>query len=129
MACDMESNKAGKMSPDTIVQLSVDELKNVGKMSVLEVFSEDSVLDKLEHVIKPLMEPYKEALKTANAKIESLDKNVASQQITITRLSHEVEDIKIRNNDIEQHGRKGSVRIFGLPEITHAAQLTRSLRS
>ena len=27
MACDMESNKAGKIGPDTIVQLSVDELK------------------------------------------------------------------------------------------------------
>ena len=87
-------------------------------MSVLEAFSEDCVLDKLEHVIKPLIEPYKEAVKTANAKIDSLDKKVASQQITITRLSHEVEDLKIKNDDLEQHGRKGSARIFGVPENT-----------
>ena len=59
-------------------------------MSVLEAFSEDSILDELEHIIKPLIEPYKEAVKTANANIDSLDKKVASQQITITRLSHDI---------------------------------------
>ena len=118
MASETDSSKTGKMGPDTIVQLSVDELKNIVKMSVLEAFSEDCVLDKLEHVIKPLIEPYKEAVKTANAKIDSLDKKVASQQITITRLSHEVEDLKIKNDDLEQHGRKGSARIFGVPENT-----------
>ena len=118
MASETDSSKTGKMGPDTIVQLSVDELKKIVKMSVLEAFSEDSVLDKLEHVIKPLIEPYKEAVKTVNAKIDSLDKKVASQQITITRLSHEVEVLKIKNDDLEQHGRKGSARIFGVPENT-----------
>ena len=67
MASETDSSKTGKMVPDTIVQLSVDELKNIVKMSMLEAFSEESVLDKLEHVIKPLIEPYKEAVKTANA--------------------------------------------------------------
>ena len=117
MASETDSSKTGKMGPDTIVHLSVDELKNIVKMSVLEAFSEDCVLDKLEHVIKPLIEPYKEAVKTANAKIDSLDKKMASQQITITRLS-QVEDLKIKNDDLEQHGRRGSARIFGVPENT-----------
>ena len=59
MASETDSSKTGKMGPDTIVQLSVDELKNIVKMSVLEAFSEDSVLDKLEHVINLLIEPIK----------------------------------------------------------------------
>ena len=67
------------------------------------------------------MEPYKEALKTANAKIDSPDKKVASQQITITWLSHEVDDLKIRNDDIEQCGWKGSARFFGIPENTQGS--------
>ena len=60
-----------KMGPE-IIQLSVDDLKNAVKMPMLEAFSEDSVLDKLKHVIKPFIEPYKQALKTANAKIDPL---------------------------------------------------------
>ena len=127
MASEPDSNKTDKMGPE-IIQLSVDELKTVVKMSVLEAFSEDSVLDKLKHVIKPLIEPYKEALKTANAKIDCLENKVTSQQTTITRLSHEIDDLKIRNDDLEQHGRKGSARIFGIPENTKGTTDEKVLR-
>ena len=127
MASEPDSNKVDKMVPE-MIQLSVDDLKNVVKMSVLEAFAEDSVLDKLKHVIKPLIEPYKEALKTANAKIDSLENKLTSQQTTITRLSHEIDDPKIRNDDLEQHGRKGSARIFGIPENTKGTTDEKVLR-
>ena len=127
MASEPDSNKVDKMGTE-IIQLSVDDLKNVVKMSVLEAFSEDSVLDKHKHVIKPLIEPYKEALKTANAKIDSLENKVTSQQTTITRLSHEIDDMKIRNDDLEQHWRKGSARIFGIPENTKGTMDEKVLR-
>ena len=94
----------------------VSGLKDVVKMSVLEAFTEDSILEKLKKIMTPLLIPYKEALDTARAEISSLKTTVANHQASITKMSQEIEDLRVKNDDLKQHGRKDPIRIFGVPE-------------
>ena len=48
----------------------------------------------------------------------SLKRQLADRDATIDKLNQEVDALKITIDDLEQHGRKGSIRVFGLPEDT-----------
>ena len=52
-------------------------------MSVLEAFTEDSILEKLKKIMTPLLIPYKEPLDAAKAEISSLKTTVANHQASI----------------------------------------------
>ena len=122
-----ESTEPGHVSsaeiePDRTQQdlplVNISDLKDHVKLSVLEAFNDDSFLDKIKSVIASLLTPYKEALSTANAEIGQLKTQMSEKVNTIRALTKDIEDLKIKCDDIEQQGRKGSVRMFGVPEST-----------
>ena len=92
--------------------------KDVTKMSALEAFSEDCTIDKLRKAMTPLLATYQESMDKANAEIRSLKDTVANHQVTITKLTREIEDLHIKIDDTKQRGKKLSVGISGVPENT-----------
>ena len=73
---------------------------------------------KIKSVINPLLTPYEEALSTANAEIKQLKSQMYEKGTTIRALTKDIQDLQIKCDDIEQQGRKGSIRMFGVPEST-----------
>ena len=63
-----------------------------------------------------LWPPLEEAIKQANDINSALRKQIADRDTTIESLTQQVSDLTIRYDDLEQQGRKGSIRVFGLPE-------------
>ena len=101
-----------------VVSIDTDDLKVLIKISVLEVFSEDVTMEKLKSCMASLLEPYQDALVKANSDITSLKSQVADKETTIQKMSDQISELEQKYDDLEQHGRKGSVRIFGVPENT-----------
>ena len=50
--------------------------------------------------------------------MDSLRKQLQTKDEQITSLRNEVTNLKVLYDDLEQHGRRGSMRIFGVPEHT-----------
>ena len=110
-----------------VVTIDTDELKVLIKLSVLEAFSEDVTMEKLRSCMASLLEPYKDALKKANSDIDSLKSQVVAWEWTIHKMSDQITELERKFDDLEQHGRKGSVRIFGVPENTRGDTDTKVL--
>ena len=72
----------------------------------------------MKTAITPLLLPLEEALNTANTEIKSTKSQLAEKDSTITSMAREIADLQVRNDDLEQQGRKGSVRVFWVPETT-----------
>ena len=100
------------------VVINTDELKVLVKLSVLEAFSEDATLEKVKSCMESLLQPFRDALVHAKTEIDTLKSEVADKGRTIQKLSADIEDLERKYDDIEQHGRKGSVRDFGIPANT-----------
>ena len=98
--------------------INISDLKDHVKLSVLEAFTDDSFLEKIKSVIVPLLTPYKDALSTANAESKQLKSQMSAKDTTIRALTKYILDLKIKCDDIEQQGPKGSIRMFGVPEST-----------
>ena len=101
-----------------VVSIDTDDLKVLIKISVLEAFAEDVTMEKLKSCMASLLEPYQDALVKANSDITSLKSQVADKEKTIQKMSDQISELEQKYDDLEQHGRKGSVRIFGVPENT-----------
>ena len=95
-----------------VVSIDTDDLKVLIKISVLEAFSEDVTMEKLKSCMASLLEPYQDALAKANSDITSLKSQVADKETTIQKMSDQISELEQKYDDLEQHGRKGSVRIF-----------------
>ena len=98
------------------VVIDTDELKVLVKLSVLEAFSEDDTIEQLKSCMSSLLQPFKDALVKANSEIDCLKADVADKGRIIHKMSVDIEELERKYDDLEQHGRKGSVRIFGVPE-------------
>ena len=97
------------------------------KINFLESLSDDSIIKKYQEILAPLFKPLETALKTANAEISQLKCQMAEKDATISALSKKVADIEIHQDDLEQQGRKSSIRIFGIPEDTEGNTDTKTL--
>ena len=87
-------------------------------LTLLEALDDDVVIQKFQSVLKPLLVPIQESIKQVMDQNASLKKQLADRDHTISKLNQEVEVLKIAVGDLEQHGRKGSIRVFGLTEDT-----------
>ena len=72
----------------------------------------------LQMAIQPLITPMSDAINQLMQANTCLQHQLAERDQTIGKLTQEIEDLKIRADDTEQQGRKGSVRVFGVPEDT-----------
>ena len=68
------------------------------------------------------------AVQKNTAEVASLRAQLADRDATIERLKSHVSNLETKIDDLEQHGRRGSIRVLGLPEET-AGTLDEKLRS
>ena len=66
--------------------------------------------------LRPVIASLEDALKQANDINQSLRHQIAERDDVILKLSKRVDELEVNNDDIAQQGRKGSIRISGLPE-------------
>ena len=81
-----------------------------------KAFQDQSVINQLQMALRPVIAPLEDALKQANDINQSLRRQIAERDVVILKLSKRVDELEVKNDDIEQQGRKGSIQIFGLPE-------------
>ena len=122
----MSSSTSASNNP-AVQMIAVEELMDHVKLSVIEAFTDDAILEKMKTAIAPLLLPLKKALNTANTEIKSMKSQLAEKDSTITSMACEIADLQVRNDDLEQQGRKGSVRVFGVPETTEGTTDTKIL--
>ena len=123
----MMSSPASASNNPAVQMIAVEELMDHVKLSVIKAFTDDAILEKMKTAIAPLILPLKEALNTTNTEIKSMKSQLAEKDSTITSMACEIADLQVRNDDLEQQGRKGSVRVFGVPVTTEGTKDTKIL--
>ena len=76
--------------------------------AVLQAFQQDCVVQQLQKIFRSSIAPLEDALRQMNETNAALRRQIAVRDETIRKL-------ELRNDDIEQQGRKGSIRIFAPP--------------
>ena len=87
-------------------------------LGLIEAFKDADVIKSLKMAIQPLISPTTESIKQVMQMNTRLQQQLAERDLTIGKLTQEIEDLKVRADDQEQQGRKGSIRVFGIPEET-----------
>ena len=88
------------------------------RLRLVEAFKDEQVIRQLQLALKPLFDPLQQSIQQLTDLNAHLRQEIAKRDQTISCLTQELEAQKIKFDDLEQHGRKGSIRIFGLPEET-----------
>ena len=96
------------------------------KASLLEALQDEEVVNRFQLIFEPifksLLEPISqklnENLKSMCQSIATLQKEEQEKDVKIHDLENEVSDLKTIIDNHEQHGRRDSIRIFGLSEET-----------
>ena len=88
------------------------------RLRLIEAFKDEQVIRQLQLALKPLFDPLQQSIQQLTDLNAHLRQELAKRDQTISCLTQELEAQKIKFDDLEQHGRKGSIRIFGLPEET-----------
>ena len=107
------------------LQSNIMELENF-KSKYLEALEDPDIIDRYHLIFEPIFEtlmlPVTKKLQATidsmAQSISTLKKEAAEKENTIKMLKTEVAHLKSIVEDLEQHGRKDSVRIFGFSETT-----------
>ena len=84
-------------------------------LAVLQASQQDCVMQQLRKIFPSSIAPLEDALRQLNETNAALCRQIADRDETIRKLEDRVTELELRNDDIEQQGRKWSIRIFGLP--------------
>ena len=88
------------------------------QLNLLEALGNSDVAARFRSIIAPPIEPLSDAVQRNMPEVASLGAQLADCDATIERLQSHVSDLEIKIDDLEQHGRRGSIRVLGLPEET-----------
>ena len=88
------------------------------KLSLQESLLDLTIVEHYQKIFKPMLAPIQDALHQSNQLVDSLRKQIQAKDEEITILRSEVTNLKVKYDNLEQHGRRGSMRIFGVPEHT-----------
>ena len=91
---------------------------NQFKLSFTEALSDASTIRALQTALQPLFTPLHTAIQQLTEQNSRLKQQNDEKEALISSLTDEIEVLKIAADDQEQQGRKGSMRVFGLPEDT-----------
>ena len=86
------------------------------KLAFMEAISDPHIIKKLESVFKPIADTITKAINQQSKTLDALRSQLEAKDEVIKRLTKQNEDLEVRIDDLEQHGRRGSVRVFGVPE-------------
>ena len=85
-------------------------------LHLVQALKDPQVAAQFRNAMAPLITPLHDALQQNTAQIGILRAQLAERDDTIQNLQSHVQALEIKIDDLEQHGRKGSIRVFGLPE-------------
>ena len=88
------------------------------QLNLLEALENPDVAARFRSIMAPLIEPLSNAVQKNTAEVASLRAQLADRDATIERLKSHVSNLETKIDDLEQHGRRGSIRVLGLPEET-----------
>ena len=88
------------------------------RLSLQQSLLDPAIVEQYQQIFKPMLAPIQDALKQSNLLVDSLRNQLQTKDEQITSLRNEVTNLKVLYDDLEQHGRRGSMRIFGVPEHT-----------
>ena len=88
------------------------------QLSLLEALGNKDVVTRFQDIISPLITPLSQAVERNTAELASLRGLLAQRDATIKELRSDIQVLETKLDDLEQHGRRGSIRILGLPEHT-----------
>ena len=111
--------RSSSATPKDITMATTDEEAMVSlKLSWMEALDDNTVINKLQSALKSIFTPLTDAINHLRVVNTSLQQELVAKDETIHALQQKVETLEVAMGDLEQHGRKGSMRIFGLPEDT-----------
>ena len=84
-------------------------------LQMSEALDDKDIVEKFQKIMSPVVLPIIDALNQANSTIASLQHQL--QEIAISNLQSKVWGMELRLDDLEQQGRRGSVCVFGIPEV------------
>ena len=87
-------------------------------LQMSEALDDGQIAQKFQSIMSPLLKPVTDALNQCNTVIESLQGQLKAKDAHITDLQKKVDDLELQVDGLEQQGRRGSMRIFGIPEDT-----------
>ena len=79
-------------------------------LALMQAFQQDCVVNQLQMALRLILAPLEEALNQSNQINAALRQQIAERDVTIQQLTQKVNDLEVR------YDRKGSIRVFGLPE-------------
>ena len=88
------------------------------RLSLQQSLLDPAIVEQYQQIFKPMLAPIQESLKQSNLLVDSLRKQLQTKDEQITSLRNEVTNLKVLYDELEQHGRRGSMCIFGVPEHT-----------
>ena len=86
------------------------------KLAFMEVISDPVIIRKLESVFKPIADTITKAIQHQSQAMDSLRRQLEAKDEAIKKLTKQNQNLEARIDDLEQHGRLGSIRVFGVPE-------------
>ena len=87
-------------------------------LQMSEALDDKGIVEKFQKIMSPVVLPIMDALNQANSTIASLQQQLQEKDIAISNLQSKVCGMELRLDDLEQLGRQGSMRVFGIPEVT-----------
>ena len=88
------------------------------KLSLQQSPLDPIIVEHYQVIFKPMLTPIMDALQRSNDLVDTLRKQLEAKNQEIVDLRSEVVSLKVMYDDLEQHGRRGSMRVFGVPEHT-----------
>ena len=88
------------------------------KLSLQQSLLDPIIVEQYQLIFKPMLTPIMDALQRSNALVDTLRKQLEAKNQEVADLRSEVVSLKVMYDDLEQHGRRGSMGVFGVPEHT-----------
>ena len=85
-------------------------------LKLKEALQTDDIAKQVLSSLQPVIKKLEDAITGLSAINSALRKQVAERDENISRLQQHVDQLEVRSDDLEQQGRKGSIRVFGQPE-------------
>ena len=112
----------GRLRSNSVIQedftMATKEAETAFKLSLQQSLLDPIIAEQYREIFKPMLTPIMDTLNQSNALVDTLRKQLEVKNQEVAELRSEVDGLKVMYNDLEQHGRRGSMRVFGVPEHT-----------
>ena len=97
------------------LNMATKEAETAFKLSLQQSLLDPIIAQQYREIFKPMLTPIMDALNQSNALVDTLRTQLEAKNQEVAELRSEVDGLKVMYDDLEQHGRRGSMRVFGVP--------------